>query len=214
MMKKVLILLGLIVLSGCATHAEITMPTVTNVHDSAYENKTLNYEVLYSQPTPGIFSGGEQLPLIPLNKAELSVASASALKELPKFIFNQLPVSVKYIANNAELTLKLEITAHDKKGPAYSDHEFTKSLAKNLLTLGLASSEYNIIADFDVKYALVHNGKEVFSKEYKIKEEVDHEKGDFDAYNTLNEFTSQILEKHFILTLHNFFTEAAAYVKA
>jgi len=94
-MKKIVLLLMIAVLGGCATHAEIKMPTVTKVHDAVYENKTLNYEILYSQPKPGVFTGGKQLPLAPLEKAELSVASASTLKELPKFIFNQLPVSVK-----------------------------------------------------------------------------------------------------------------------
>jgi len=211
-MKKV-ILLMIVIMEGCASHAEITMPTVTKVHNPAYENKTLNYEILYSQPKPGIFTGGEQLALAPLEKAELSVASASTLKELPKFIFNQLPVSVKYVAENADLELKLEITAHHKKGPAYSDYESAKSFGKNLLTLGLASSEYNIVADFDVKYVLIQNGKEAFSKSFKVRDEVDHEKGDFDSFNTLNEFTSQILEKHFILTLHTFFSEAAKHVK-
>ncbi len=213
-MKKVVLLLMIAVLGGCATHAEIKMPTVTNVHDAVYENKTLNYEILYSQPKPGVFSGGEQLPLAPLEKAELSVASASTLKELPKLIFNQLPVSVKHLAENPDLTLKLEITAHDKKGPAFSDHEFAKSLGKNLLTLGFGSSEYNIVADFDAKYILEQDGNVIFTKNFKVKDEVDHEKGDFDSYNTLNEFTSQMLEKHLILTLHEFFTEAAVNVKA
>ncbi|MGB5446125.1 MAG: hypothetical protein WBM99_11530 [Psychromonas sp.] len=213
-MKKVLILLGAVVLTGCATHADIKMPAVTKVHNPVYENKTLNYEILYSQPKPGVFTGGEQLALAPLEKAELSVASASTLKELPKFIFEQLPVSVKHLVNSADLTLKLELTAHDKKGPAYADHEFTKSLGKNLLTLGLASEEYNIVADFDVKYSLIQDNKEIYSKEFKVRDEVDHERGDFDSFNTLNEFTSQILEKHLILTLHDFFTEAAVHVKA
>ncbi|AOW77634.1 hypothetical protein A3Q34_12695 [Colwellia sp. PAMC 20917] len=213
-MKKLVLLLMFAVLGGCASHAEIKMPTLTAVHDPVYENKTLNYEVLYSQPKPGIFSGGEQLPLAPLENAELSVASASTLRDLPKLIFNQLPVSVKHLADNADLTLKLEITAYDKKGPAYSDHEFAKSLGKNLLTLGFASSEYNIVADFDVKYILEQRGKVIFTKDFKVKDEVDHEKGDFDSYNTLNEFTSQMLEKHFTLTLHSFFTEAAMHLKS
>ena len=213
-MKKVVFFLMISVLSGCASHAEIKMPTVTKVHNSAYENKTLNYEILYSQPKPGVFSGGEQLPLESLDKAELSVASASTLKELPKFIFEQLPISVKHLTENAELTLKLEITAHNKRGPAYSDYEAAKSLGKSLLTLGLGSAEYNIVADFDVKYVLFQNGEELFTKDYEVKDEVDHEKGKFDSFNTLNEFTSQMLEKHLILTLNNFFTEASTNIKA
>lgn len=213
-MKKVILLLMVSVLAGCATHADIKMPVVTKVHDVAYENKSLNYEILYSQPKPGIFTGGEQLPLAPLEKAELSIASASTLKELPKLIFEQLPVSVKHLANNPDLILKIEITAYNKRGPAYPDYEFLKSFGKDLLTLGLASSEYNIIADFDAKYILQQKDEVIFTKSFKVRDSVDHEKGDFDAYNTLNEFTSQILEKHLILTLHEFFKDAAVHVKA
>lgn len=212
-MKKIVLLLVIAVLSGCATHAEIKMPTVIKVHNAVYENKTLNYEVLYSQPKPGIFTGGEQLPLVPIEQAELSVGSASALKDLPDLIFNQLPVSVKYLAKNPDITLNLEITAHHKKGPVYSDHEFAKSLGKGLLTLGLGSSEYNIVADFDAKYILKQDDRVIFTKEFKVKDEVDHEKSRFDSHYTLNEFVSQMLEKHLILTLHEFFTEAAPYVK-
>lgn len=213
-MKKIILLLMVSVLAGCATHAEIKMPVTIKVHDAAYENKTLHYEILYSQPKPGVFSGGEQLPLAPLEKAELSIASASTLKELPKLIFEQLPVSVKYLANNPDLTLKLEITAHDKLGPAYADYEFAKSFGKNLLTLGFASAEYNIVADFDAKYILEQKGEVIFTKDFRVRDEVDHEKGDFDSFNSLNEFTSQILEKHLILTLHEFFKAAAMHVKA
>lgn len=212
-MKKLLILLGAIILTGCSTHADIKMPVVTKVHNAAYENKTLNYEILYGQPKPGIFTGGEQLPLAPLETAELSVASAAALKDLPTVIFDQLPMSVKYLAQDADLKLKLELVAHDKKGPAYADLEFFKSFTKNLVTLGFASDEYDIIADFDVKYVLIQDEKELFSKQFKVKEQVDHEKGDFEAYGSLNEYTGQILEKHLILTLHEFFTEAAPHIK-
>ncbi|WP_160060966.1 hypothetical protein [Psychromonas sp. L1A2] len=213
-MKKIILLLMMSVLAGCATHAEIKMPVTTKVHDAAYENKSLNYEILYSQPKPGVFSGGEQLPLVPLEKAELSIASASTLKELPKLIFEQLPVSVKYLANNPDLILKLEITAHDKHGPAYADYEFAKSFGKNLLTLGFASSEYNIVADFDAKYILEQKGEVIFTQDFRVRDEVDHEKGDFDSFNSLNEYTSQILEKHLILTLHEFFKVAAMHVKS
>lgn len=213
-MKKAVLLLIFMVLGGCASHAEIKMASVTKVHDSAYENKTLSYEILYSQPTPGMFSDGKQQPLTPLGKAKISVASASTLKDLPQLIFNQLPVSVKHSTKNADLTLKLEITAHHIRGPAYADYEIAKNFGKGLITLGLGSSEYDIVADFDVKYILFQNGEEVFSKAFKVKDEVDHERGQFDSINTLTEFTSQMLEKHLILTLHNFFTEAGKHVKA
>lgn len=208
-MKKIILLLGTLVLAGCATHADIKMPVVTQVHNSAYENKSMSYDILYSQPKPGIFSGGEQLPLKPLNEAELSVASVATLQKLPDYIFKQLPSTVKRIdSGNADYKLKVELVAHDKHGPTYADYEAAKSFGKNLITMGLASAEYNIVADFDAKYVLYKQGEEFFSKEYKVKDQIDHERGDLESFNTLNDYAGQMLEKHLILTLNNFFSEA------
>lgn len=212
-MKKLALIFMIAFLSGCATHAEIKMPVVNKVHDSAYENKTLQYNILYSQPQPGIVTGGEQQSLTPLEDAELSIASSSTLEDLSALILEQLPASVSHLDNNADLVLSIQIVAHDKKGPAYAEHQFAKSLGKGLLTLGTAPSEYIIIADFDAKYTLEQQGKEAFSKDYKVEELVNHQEGDFDFSNAKDDLTSQILEKHLILTLNDFFTEAAAYVK-
>ena len=76
------------------------------------------------------------------------------------------------------------------------------------MTFGFASSEYNIIANFDAKYRLIRSGEEIFTKNYKVSESVDHERGDFDSFNTLNDYSGQLLEKHLILTLNDFFKEA------
>lgn len=209
-MNKFIALIAVVLISGCATHAQIDMPVVTEVMSPAFENKTFSSEVLYSQPEPGIFSGGEQQELKPISEQTLSVASASVLKKLPTLIQQQLPKSSKLLMDkNTDFGLKVELVAHDKKGPAYADHEFAKSFGKNLLTLGFASSEYDIVADFDVKYVLTQKGSEVFSKSYKVDESVDHEKGDFDSFNTLKEFTSQMLEKHLTLTLNDFLLNAS-----
>lgn len=209
-MKKLFTILAVITLSGCATHANITMPTVTQVTDKAYENKTISYEVMYSQPKPGVFSEGNQLPLKPLKAAELSVASATTLKKLPNYILQQLPVSTETAAKGqGDLNLKIELYAHDKKGPAYAEYEMAKSLGKSLLTLGLGSSEYEIIADFDATYTLMQGHKEVFSKKYKVKDHADHERNQFEGFNGLNEYAGQMLEKHLVLTLNDFFKQAA-----
>ncbi|NWO04626.1 MAG: hypothetical protein HLX50_02645 [Alteromonadaceae bacterium] len=210
-MKKLMVALMALAMAGCATHANIEMPAVSQVYDTAYEDKSISHEVFYSQPKPGIFTGGEQLPMTPLEEAELSVASASVLRDLPNYIYEQLPASVKR-ANPGEgdYNLMVELTARDKKGPAYADYEAGKSIGKNLLTLGFGPSEYDIIADFDVAYQLMKGSETVFEKSYTVEESVDHEKGDLESYNSLNEFTGQMLEKHLILTLNDFFQEAAS----
>lgn len=208
MLKKVTILAMLAILGGCATHAEIKAPVVTQIHSDVYEGKTLSLNILYSQPKPGVFSGGEQLPLVPIENAELSVASSATLRKLPTYILDQLPASVKQVSGQGDFNLVVAITAHDKKGPAYADYELGKSFGKSLITLGFGSDEYNIIADFDAKYTLYHAGKQVFTKDYKVEDSVDHERGKLEGISSTNDFASQLLEKHLIITLNNFFKEA------
>lgn len=157
-----------------------------------------------------MFTGGEQMPFVPLDEASFSVASAATLKKLPDYIFQQLPASVKKVEDGkGDLKLVVELTAYDKKGPTYSEYRAGKSFAKNLVTLGFAPSDYNIVANFDVKYGLYTNTDKAFSKSYKASEIVAHQRGDFDSFNSLNDYAGQLLEKHLILTLNDFFREAS-----
>lgn len=210
MKKLVFLLMVAVLISGCsANHANIAMPAVTKVYSTGFDNKAISYNILYSQPRPGITSDGDQLPLAPLNQAQVSVAAASTLKKLPDYIYEQLPSTVKRAdAPAGDYYLVVELVAHHKKGPAYADYEAGKSFAKGMASFGFAAQEYQIVADFDVKYKLLKQGKEIFQKSYKVKDSVAHQKGKFDGFNTLNEYTSQILEKHLIITLNNFFNEA------
>ena len=135
------VLAFVMIFGGCAKHADITMPSVSQVSHTGFENKSMSFEILYSQPKPGIISGGEQMPLVPLNQAELSVASAATLKKLPDYIFQQLPATVKRAdVANSDFKIVVSLTAHDKKGPAYADYEAGKSFGKSLLTFGFGSS--------------------------------------------------------------------------
>lgn len=212
-MKNLILLLLVLTIAGCASHAQINMPAVTKVFNKGFENKSLFSEILYSQPEPGVFSGGNQMPLAPLKDAKLSVASAATLQNLPDYIYKQLPSSTRRAIDlPSDFKLRVELIAHDKKGPAYADYEFLKSFGKNLFTLGFASSEYDIIADFDVKYVLFRGEQKVFSKEYKVAESVDHERGDFESHNSVNDYSAQLLEKHLILTLNDFFQQASAKI--
>lgn len=209
-MKKLFLMCFVVLLTGCATHAQIKTPEVSQVNNSSFNNKSMSYEIMYSQPKPGAFSGGEQMPLVPFRQAEFSVSSASTLKRLPSLLIEQFPSSVtKAPVGKGDLKLIVELTARDKKGPVFADFEFGKSLLKNLFTLGLASSEYDIIADFDVNYRLFSGDDEIFSKLYKINENVDHEKGDFESISSLDKYVVKLLEKHVILTLNNFFNESS-----
>jgi hypothetical protein len=208
-MKKIFALCLAVLLTGCATHANIEMPAVSKVYDEVYENKSISHRILYSQPKPGIFTGEEQMPMVPLEEAQLSVASAATLRDLSDYIYEQLPSTVSRAApGKGDYELVVELTARDKKGPAYADYEFGKSLAKGLVTLGFGSAEYDLIADFDVVYSLQSGGNTLHEKSYTVYESVDHERGDFESFNSLNDYTGQLLEKHLITTLNEFFQEA------
>lgn len=199
-------------LGGCATHAQIDVPAVQKVYSQRFDNKAFGYEILYSQPEPGVFSGGTQMPLAPLDKAALSVASATTLKRLPEYIFEQLPANVKRASTpgEADYVLHVELVAHHKKGPAYADYQTAKTTAMKMISLGLASANYSIVADFDAKYTLLKQNQVIVEKTYAVKDDVDHQRGDFENQNSLNDYTAQMLQKHLITTLNDFFKLAVA----
>jgi len=208
-MKKSSLALCLILVTGCATHADIQTPVVTQLQSDNFSNKIVSYNILYSQPQPGIFSSGSQTALKPLEESELSIASAVTLKNLPEYIYKQLPASVKKgTPNTSDFNLEVDLIAHDKRGPAYADYEAMKSFGKGMLTFGLGSSEYNIIADFDITYKLTSHKKEIYTKSYKIQDSIDHQRGQLESFNSLNDFSGQLLEKHLMLTLNSFFKDA------
>ncbi len=214
-MKKLFAVSLSLMLAGCATHANIDMPVVSQVYDSFYENKSISYNIKYSQPEPGLFTAGEQMPLVDIKDAKLSVASAATLKKLPEYITQQLPPSVKISENNSsDFEIIVELVAKDKKGPAYADYNAGESFVKNFLTIGFAASEYQIVADFSANYKLYYQGKEIYAEKYVINESVDHERGDFDSFNSLNDYAGQLLERHLILTLNDFFKDSAEAIKS
>ena len=209
-MKLFLVISLFVVLGGCATHAKIDTPSVTEVRHPIYENKSFHADVYYSQPEPGIFNGHKQQPLVPLKDAQLSVASAVTMKKFSSLVEAQLPPTASIKAKDlSDYVLRVELVCEDKKGPVYADHEFIKNIGKSFLTLGLGSSEYNIIADFSIKYEVIKGDTELFSKVYTVNESVDHERGKFESYSSVNDYPSVLLEKHLLLTLNDFFIEAA-----
>src|SRR5699024_7938755 len=125
--------LFIVALSGCATHPNITMPAVSPVNDPAFSHKSISYNILYSQPEPGMFmAGGEQMALKPLDQAKLSVVSAATLADLPQYIAGQLPANaIQAQAGQGDYQLTVKLVAHDKKGPAYGDMKFGESFVKS-----------------------------------------------------------------------------------
>jgi hypothetical protein len=195
--------------AGCATHAKIDVPATTKVNSENWQGKSFNVDIYYSQPEPGVFSGGDQQELKPLKKAKLSVGAVQVLSNLPQTVMNQLPMNAIYTEeSNADYTLRVELVAHNKKGPTFADYEFGKSLAKSFLTLGMGSDEYNIVADFDVKYTLTNQGGQSYEKAFTVKDSVDHERSSVEFKNNTYDYAAELLKKHIMLTSSTFLNEA------
>lgn len=199
------------ILSGCATHGVVTVPVVQAVDNEAFENKTIATELYYSQPKPGVFSGGEVLPMKPISEAELSVGSSRVMARFNEILSHQMPMNTKVTnTENSDYVFVTELQAKDKKGPAYADYDMALSTGKKLLTLGLGSSEYTIIADFDVTYKLLDNQGNLLSQEtFTIEDEIDHERGGFDGYDIGQDLAAKLLEKNIVTTMNKFFSNTS-----
>ena len=195
---------------GCATHAKIDMPVISKVNSTKWQGKTFRYEVFYSQPKPGVFSSGEQEELKPLSEATLSVGSAQVMTILPQILADQLPVNtVLTDSEKADYRLRVEMVAHHKLGPAYPDYKTGKNLAKGLLTLGMGADEYDIVADFDVKYSLTSKEGKEFEKEFTVNDSIEHERSSIEFKNNTFDYASELLRKHIMVTSSAFLKEAS-----
>lgn len=199
----------LLLMTGCANHAKIEMPVVAKVNSAKWQGKSFQYEIFYSQPQPGIFSEGEQQQLKPLKEAQLSVGSAQVLADLPQILANQLPVGVRLNDDGqSDYRLKIELVAHDKKGPSYAEYELGKNLAKSLVTFGMGADEYDIIADFEITYCLIARDGKSYRKSFSVKDRVDHERSAVEFKNNTFDYAAILLRKHIMITSSSFLAEA------
>ncbi len=197
---------AIVVATGCASHAEIKSNALAPVTNARFDNSTITYEVLYSQPQPGMFSDGEQLPLKPLAEAEVSVGSARTLRELPNYLFAQLPPSAKRGSDDRhDYKLRLALIAKHKAGPVYADYQYGETFGKKMLTLGLAPDEFEIVADFDARLQLLDaNGQVVHERDYQIAERVEHERDGFENMDNVTLVVHQLFEQQLTTLLHDF----------
>lgn len=199
-----------VTVTGCATHATIEKPALSPVAKTTWNSKTLNYKVLYSQPEPGLFSDGEQQPMTPLKDANLSLGSRMVLKDLPTNLEEQMPAGVKLVSDdNSDYGLEIRITARNKKGPVYPEHQFLLSLVKNMFMFGLGPQEFVLVADFDAEYALSNKNGERFGKSFTVTDRMDHQKGAFEGAFSPYEFSALLMRKHMAVTLNDFLKQAA-----
>lgn len=213
LVKMIVVLIFMSVAAGCATHAKIDIPVPEQVHKSEWQNKNFSVEFLYSQPEPGvanIFGKGKQQELKPLSESKLTISSAQVLRSFPSFLTSQLPANTKLSTpERADYKVLVEMWAHNSAGPTYPNYEAAKNFAKGMLTMGLGADEYDIIADFIVRYTLTSNGGKTFQKEFTVKESVDHERGSMEFKNNTFDYAAEMLKKHVLITSSAFLNEAA-----
>lgn len=209
-----LLLTAAVTLSGCASHAKIERKSLNSISIPAMYEKTINNEVFYSQPTPGMFSGGEMQDVQPLDEVQLSVASAEVMDGIDNLIAKHKPLNTTVTDGNSDYLLRVTIVAKDKKGPVYGDHEFMKSVAKSMLTLGLAGSDYEIVSDFKVTYELYQANVLQHQRTFNIQQNYDHDSGfiEFNEYENVDKAARAAFEKHLGETITSFYNEVKAKV--
>lgn len=209
-MKKLVAVAFAFVLAGCASHANITMPGVTAVESEMYADKSMSYEIMYSQLEPGMFRRAQQQELKPLEEAQLSVASSTILANIGDIIEGQLPRSTTVSKiGNTDFNLVIELIAYDKKGPAYPDYGYAKNFGTSMLTMGLGANSYNLVADFNVTYRLLEGDKVVFEKDYRVEDTVAHKAGRTESVRMVYDYSARLMEKHLMLTMNEFFKSAS-----
>src|SRR5699024_8874692 len=128
------------------------------------------------------------------------------LVDMPDYILEQLPATATWVEpGQSDYALTIKLIAHDKAGPVYGDMKVVESFAKSMFSLGLAADEYAIVADFDVTYVLHQGDTLVFKKSYDVHDQVAHERSALAFKSDISEYAGQLLEKHLILTLNDFF---------
>jgi hypothetical protein len=196
---------GLLV--GCATAARIDVPPQKTAV-TTWQQYLIGYQINYSQPKPGFLGSREQLPLTPLAQAELSAASRTILQNLPNVVAKRIPAKVVAAHEPRHYTLVMDLVAREVRGPTYAERQHLSSIASNLVTLGFASADYKLIADFDVRYRLLDSrGGVISDRSYQPQEQLDHEHGDFELVQTLYSHAALLLERHVSLTLDDFFSQ-------
>lgn len=199
------------ILSGCATHGEVSVPVKQAVEIPAFVDKSISTDIYYSQPKPGILSGGEVLPMKPISEAEVSVGASRVLARFSELFAQQLPLRTSIgTKQNSDFVFVTELQAKDKSGPSYASYDVAASFGKKMITLGLGSSEYTIVADFDVTYKLLDkSGKVLTEHTYNVHDEIDHERGGFDGYDIGEDLAAKLFEKHIVITMNKFFEQTS-----
>ncbi|WP_158774067.1 hypothetical protein [Cobetia sp. L2A1] len=212
LMKTALAGLAMLLMTGCASRAQIDVPVVQPVQTQAYEHKAFFPDIYYSQPEANLFSGAAQQAMQPLGNVRLSHVCSPAMTNFDQLLREQLPStsSITHDARAGDYRLQVEIMAHENRGPVYLDYLMAINLPMNLLTFGIANEDFDIIADFNVEYRLYDKDEKLlFSKDYTVRDSVPHQAGNFDIGNRIFLPAQNMMTKYLLLTMNDFFNNAS-----
>ncbi|PTB99141.1 hypothetical protein C9993_04475 [Marinobacter sp. Z-F4-2] len=209
-MKYISLLFAAALLTGCANHATFKTPSPYTSIDDEFTGQTVKYTLKYSQPEPGIFTGGQQQVPTDLSKSNLSIVSAHTLANAEEIVERHLPAGLTPVTgeSGADYLFDVQMTAHSKHGPTAWDFQFAKSLGIGLLTLGLGPDYWQIIADYKVTYSLTDSQTgHTITEEYAVTEVAEHQAGPFESNAPLKRASRDMFERNFALTLNEFFEQ-------
>lgn len=211
MTKIILASILLVTLSGCATHGKVEIPHTQNYDVEIMEKKKISYEITYQAPTYGFFGDGDMQESMPISEARLNSNIRMVLNNFNPILASQLPSNALIInAGDSDYKVLVHIKAFDGNGPVTLEDLLGETMLKEMLSLGIAAKEQEVVANFQITYSVTDShGKELITKNYKVNDSIEHEKGDYETDIGGNRLTGDLFKKHVTLTLNKFVKEVS-----
>lgn len=206
---SVIFLLCAAFLTACATPAKIVTSEVSDYRSPSYLNKTISFDILYSQPEPKVFGSGAQQAFKPIAIQEKHSFSEKVLEDVTPFIESQLPHGASAtVSAHSDLLLSVKLSTPNKLGPVAPDYRLGETFGKKVISLGFAAKNYDLVADYSVELTLFQNGDRIYWKRYDVSSSVKHQVGNFSSPNNLYNYSRDYFRKTLAETLSEFYKAA------
>lgn len=184
---RLLAILPVLLLVGCATPAVIKEDPVSRSDDPAWVGKTVLISARYGQPGAGELSldgNASEKPEV----AKLDDDVRIQLEAFRKALADTLPAGTQVVTSgDHDYKLEAVLTAYDAEGPAYADYRVGPTVIKRIITAGIGSAEYFITADYSLKLRLLEsNGNLLQSRGFQIQERVPHQSDWHDGWSEID----------------------------
>ncbi len=212
-LAKLLSILSIALLVGCTTPGVVHMPHIDSHDLHLMQQKKVAFELTYQAPESKFFYDGEMQDAMPIKQAKLNYPTRSVVNDFNQILAGQIPTNALVIYTGlADYKLTVNIKALKSEGPVVVENLYIETFFKDVITLGLAPSEQQVAAEFEVTYTLKDVlGKEILVSTYEVNERIDHERSDYEVSNSTGDaLGGELFRKHLVLTLNEFVKELAA----